>query len=271
MKISYKQMPFLAAIESGTLLDKEHPIKNYADDDYNPSLIKAWLMLNKAMETAYKDIAKNVVLVSSTYMDALYRSSKAFDNLIEKGARTITEETFEGSGCYIFPDAQQKDIRLAVIYHNSPDVRFVFGIIDNDTIAYANIDTPAGQHKFITRRFIANGGQEWVEKIFLRYLVYLRMMEKYAKVETKVIASGAKVRLNPRYLETTTNTSKLNVKYRDSRWFTEIVRNEGFMVSGHFRLQPKKVNGEWTRELIYINEFQKHGYHRRAQIETEEV
>ena len=47
----------------------------------------------------------------------------------------------------------------------------------------------------------------------------------------------------------------------DCTWFTTIVRNECFSVRGHFRLQPQKDNtGNWTKELIYINEFQKHGY-----------
>ena len=39
------------------------------------------------------------------------------------------------------------------------------------------------------------------------------------------------------------------------------------MVSGHFRLQPKKdENGEWTRELIYIEPYAKKGYHRLAKV-----
>ena len=53
----------------------------------------------------------------------------------------------------------------------------------------------------------------------------------------------------------------------DSRWFTTICRDEGFLVSGHFRLQPcKDEQGEWTRKLIYINPYAKHGYHRLAPI-----
>jgi hypothetical protein len=38
------------------------------------------------------------------------------------------------------------------------------------------------------------------------------------------------------------------------------------MVSGHFRLQPKKSNGEWTKELIWIDEFGKTGYTSNAKI-----
>ena len=35
----------------------------------------------------------------------------------------------------------------------------------------------------------------------------------------------------------------------------------------NFRLQPQKDNtGNWTKELIYINEFQKHGYIKRAKV-----
>ncbi len=37
-------------------------------------------------------------------------------------------------------------------------------------------------------------------------------------------------------------------------------------MSGHFRLQNVKENGEWTKRLIYINPYAKHGYHRLAPI-----
>lgn len=50
----------------------------------------------------------------------------------------------------------------------------------------------------------------------------------------------------------------------DSKWFTEICNNKEFIVSGHFRLQPY---GDGTKKLIWINEFKKHGYHRKALIE----
>jgi hypothetical protein len=63
------------------------------------------------------------------------------------------------------------------------------------------------------------------------------------------------------------NETGIDVKVLDSRWFTTICRDEGFLVSGHFRLQPcKDEQGEWTRKLIYINPYAKHGYHRLAPI-----
>ena len=50
----------------------------------------------------------------------------------------------------------------------------------------------------------------------------------------------------------------------DSKWYTEISNDESFQVSGHFILQPYD---DGTRKLIWINEFTKHGYHRKATID----
>lgn len=50
----------------------------------------------------------------------------------------------------------------------------------------------------------------------------------------------------------------------DSKWYTEICSNESFRVSGHFRLQPY---GDGSKKLIWINEFIKNGYHRKATID----
>lgn len=59
--------------------------------------------------------------------------------------------------------------------------------------------------------------------------------------------------------------STLPVKYYDCSWFRTIVRKEGFLVRGHFRMQPyKNKEREWDHKLIYIEPFQKHGYTRTA-------
>jgi hypothetical protein len=51
----------------------------------------------------------------------------------------------------------------------------------------------------------------------------------------------------------------------DSTWDGDITVLNPFSVRGHFRHQPKKdENGEWYRDLIYIDAFMKKGYHRRA-------
>jgi hypothetical protein len=64
------------------------------------------------------------------------------------------------------------------------------------------------------------------------------------------------------------NESKSDVTILDCRWFTELIRDTPFNVRGHYRWQ---VHGERNtkRKLKWINEFEKHGYHRAATKTTQ--
>lgn len=74
-----------------------------------------------------------------------------------------------------------------------------------------------------------------------------------------------------KHKEMVKNESGQEVIIMDSRWFVKIINNNDISVRGHWRLQPKKNEfGEWCRELIYINSFVRHGYHRNAKIEETE-
>ena len=64
------------------------------------------------------------------------------------------------------------------------------------------------------------------------------------------------------------NQSKTDITVLDSLWFRNIVRTEGFLVSGHFRLQPYGKS-KLERKLIWIDEFQKNGYCRTSGKEME--
>lgn len=104
------------------------------------------------------------------------------------------------------------------------------------------------------------------------------LFKKYANVETYLIEAGQKqfmeVDFSPIDCKTPEHKAKneagINVTVLDSLWYTTICREEGFMVSGHFRLQPcKDSQGHWTRKIIYIAAYEKHGYHRQARIRSE--
>ena len=106
----------------------------------------------------------------------------------------------------------------------------------------------------------------------------LLLFKKYANVETYLIEAGQKqfmeVDFSPIDCKTPEHKAKneagINVIVLDSLWYTNICREEGFMVSGHFRLQPCKDGmGHWTRKIIYIAAYEKHGYHRQARIRSE--
>lgn len=110
------------------------------------------------------------------------------------------------------------------------------------------------------------------------YIILL--FKKYANIEQYLIKAGEKqfmeVDFSPIECKTPEHKAKneagINVIVLDSLWYTTICREEGFMVSGHFRLQPCKDSmGHWTRKVIYIAAYEKHGYHRQARIRQTEI
>lgn len=84
---------------------------------------------------------------------------------------------------------------------------------------------------------------------------------KFCDIETKIIQPNEKYRdhKKTRYF----NETKSSIEILDSRWFTEIVRTEGFGVSGHLRLQPYGP-GKSMKKWIYISPYEKSGYTVKA-------
>ena len=59
------------------------------------------------------------------------------------------------------------------------------------------------------------------------------------------------------------NRSNHDIELVDINWNIESQRLDGFHVNGHFRLQPCG-EGNKKRRLIWIKDFQKEGYTKRA-------
>ncbi len=59
------------------------------------------------------------------------------------------------------------------------------------------------------------------------------------------------------------NDTNRNIKIFDSKWLRTIVMGDAFGVRGHFRFQPY---GDNKRKLIWIDDFVKNGYTRKAGI-----
>lgn len=99
----------------------------------------------------------------------------------------------------------------------------------------------------------------------INYMKLLLYFIKNCEVETKVVNPKEKYRTatDKHYNETKTPFTIL-----DCNWFTTLIRETGFKVTGHYRWQPYGA-GMKFRKLIWIDEFDKEGYVRRAKIEKE--
>ena len=104
-----------------------------------------------------------------------------------------------------------------------------------------------------------------ISEILRTFFLNLAFM-KYAPVELDVIPGNSKTKSSI-YGCKVRNEGDIDVTLLDSRWFREIIRTEGFSVRGHFRFQRfKNKAGEWDHKFIWIEGFEKHGYHRRAKM-----
>lgn len=106
---------------------------------------------------------------------------------------------------------------------------------------------------------IAEGTNDNVLGMFDLILVY-HLFKRYAPIEEVV---SVRERMERNDIPDVKTSQK--IEYYDCSWYTTIIRNEGFSVRGHFRLQPCGA-GKRDKKLIYIHEFQKHGYVRRARL-----
>ncbi len=88
----------------------------------------------------------------------------------------------------------------------------------------------------------------------------------HCEIEEKVITPNEKFR---KYGVKYFNESKSPFTVLDCTWFTDLVRDTPFSVSGHWRWQPCGVNRSKQR-LIFIEPFEKTGYHRTHKKNTDE-
>ena len=137
--------------------------------------------------------------------------------------------------------------------------------------SHRTIDSKGGQQFFFGNHTLRNTS-DWKTLNDLEQCICLALgvliIKKYGEVETVLIGSGVNRRI-ANSDENIFNKSPFKIKQLDCSWLRKIIRTEGFLVSGHFRLQPYGA-GRTLRKLIYIEPYEKHGYTRQAKKLTEE-
>jgi hypothetical protein len=255
MKISYKNYPILEKLHNGSL--GLIPIfENDKDllDNHNHIFTPMW-------KFHIDGFRESVSVISKAFVDA---SEKARPKLVGLLEDILVNDICDLStkGTYIYGD-----FVYMIDYSVKKGVEtqeFIFYMFDQKGIPLAcYIDSAKhniNQFMYISKAMgVQNIEAEIKEWISYRASCVLMdcMFKKYAEVETKIIKSNTKEKIgNEKHF----NGTKLDLLYLDSKWFTNLVKSDGFKVRGHFRLQPKKHKGEWTKELIWINDFEKLGY-----------
>lgn len=266
MRISRKSYPIIEDVFSGLQSGFNLHDKDLALIFKEDFVSVFWNAANANIEI----FKKNIYIVSKTFEDAMNSArgklSALYDDIVFGD-----ELDFSVGGTFIMGDyvsffshsfkAQSKDAFTTFLVFTKEGFPILMMVDD--------VRLQKGVFGWISQGFVTDQPKDLS---FLRYmasrLILLDMFRTYAEVETVFVGPGKKADVcGQKHL----NELEYPITFLDSRWFRNIVRSEGFAVRGHFRLQPKKANGEWTRELIWINDFEKHGYTSKARISNQYV
>lgn len=262
MKIDYKNYPVLENLEKGKFENMPVIQKDKLFFDvYANDFFKNWKLFQQ-------DFKSEINIISQPFLDACSKSYNKLGCLLEE-IMTDDLDDFIVKGTFIV-----KDTVCMISYdtRKGSDVQeLAFYIFDrwgsplcmNVMSTKHNIDEIMWVTEFDRKRVEEVGGVlAFVKSHLLRVFIY-KMFKSYAQVETKILQPKQKVMdIVCKYK----NDTKLKLTFLDSKWFTNLVKSDGFNVRGHFRLQPKKANGQWTKELIWISDFQKTGYTAPAKM-----
>lgn len=106
-----------------------------------------------------------------------------------------------------------------------------------------------------------------VLNVALSAILSAELFINFAEVETKVMKPNTQIWDERMVNAIYNNKTRCDITVIDSTWYTNLVSSGAFKVRGHFRLQPHGP-GLKDRKLIWINDFEKEGYHRKAKIEN---
>lgn len=253
MRISYRTHPALESLEKGTLTNV--PIQKDANQD-----VKALLRrIGSEFVEFCPNFKKEIVSVSQSFLEATGLAQKYLNQLYD-GIREEHPEDLTIDGTYIIGG----NVFMISTRQEGNHLKLVFFLFDKAGYLRAYFNSTSKEHiKFWLASISPRHGME--DDDIITNLAYspivVSLFKKYAEVQVIELPAGQKVKgIDCNYK----NDTKSNIIYLDSRWFTTLVKSDAFRVRGHFRLQPKKKYGGWTKEIIWIEEFMKDGYTAEA-------
>lgn len=220
-------------------------------------------------------------LIMPSFEKVMSKSAKAFFNLDHQ----LFQEFYEDNVCGIL---LSKDCGTIVYgFGESRLYVWVFGQKENASQLYLYFyieSTPDNKRKLYTNSTLINNEElfsqeaddreEIYDRLANKIMIYLAV-KKYVRVETVVVPYNSTLKMSDvisdyKFKDKIQNISGQEVIVMDSRWFRKTVNDNDIFVRGFFRFQNKKnEKGEWYKELIFVDSYVRHGYHRNALMEEE--
>ena len=222
-------------------------------------------------------------LIMPSFEKVMSKSAKAFFNIDHQ----LFQEFYKDNVCGILLSRD-----CGTIVYGFGENRlyvWVFEQIRNESRLYQYFyveSTPDNKRKLFNNPTLTNNEElfsqeaddrdEIYERLTNKLMIYLAV-KKYVQVETVIVPYNATIKMSDvildyKFKDKIQNISGQVVIVMDSRWFRKIINENDIFVRGFFRFQNKKnERGEWYKELIFVDSYIRHGYHRNAMIEEDRI
>ena len=211
-------------------------------------------------QKCFDSVGDNIYYLTDTFNDAIIKNEKKLLSLFKGHGEIKPKSVFRT--CLIIH-------RLGFIMHRfyESDMGIfteVFFFNKKSMIGYGMIPHHPQTTHPDTWGMVSTDDYSSVKSLFqglyMNYIMILAFMEN---CETDIITlmpnKKSRINGNKYYNE----EGKSNVKILDCRWFREICIDSPFAVKGHLRWQPVG-EGRIKKRLIWVDAFEKKGYHRKA-------
>ena len=217
--------------------------------------------------------------ITNSFKDVMIKNAKSFEKFRDRIYKDFSNEKLCG---------------ILLVFNRT----FIYKFIDNKLIIWVFKNEKDGSHlklwynathadKDWLRIESCPGIEENIEllgeiskdpkeiyEFFASFITTYLIVKGHLKVETVVIQPNTTEKLNNLIedyygKDKIKNDSGQKVIVMDSRLLRKIVNNKDIYVRGFFRMQNKKnADGEWYKEIIFVDQHVRHGYHRNAVIEN---
>jgi len=245
MKISYRTNPIIKYLETGTTGFKIAEIdKNNWNHDIGQRI-------NSFLSEYKKELQGNIKIITQPFADAIDSAQKKLIDLYNEQKIELFTGISTGVLCYS---------RMTEIYTYNENKMVLLNFYRDILTAYIEIYNDNRNYIFLSNSY----GSAWnfkrneIVDLLTQSLLLTVWFIKHCEIKIKFLPPKKKIKdINCKYF----NETNSNIQILDSTWFTTLVQSNGFKVRGHFRLQPCG-EGMKDRKIIWINDFEKHGYTR---------
>lgn len=215
-----------------------------------------------------KGNCRNLVLFSKTFIDTMDKSYMKFTQFHKDVLEELDDENgivrspYFVKGCYVVYRIKNGCLTLWV-FHDEIDK---YLSIPTYYICVSPKDKIKGTGHQLDCMVLSllDGCDELGLRDYIDMVLDYLCLRQWAEVQMGKVTTSMRKEVKKKKKTQVVIEPGLDYFLFDSKWYTEISNDEAFTVSGHFRLQPY---GDGTRRLIWINEFTKNGYHRKATID----